>query len=354
MNPDLFSFLFFMFSDAILFSTLLYPTPTRKDTISEIILVSIQYLPTTERTEMIEYMKKSMAGTFFDKWLLMSGWMSTGPKEDESSSPQADAGKKRAADLSSEANEEVPPEQKRVKEEETCESQPTAGVAVAAAAATYADADIGVTSQAELEKLIRAIASNQALTAAQKSTTLQGLRDSVWKSNQRHKEQHCGMAEAPPTIVNASVASGPTFLSQSGGSNGIPKPTSSSMRRVTPPSMYFKKMKGKLEMVWNSESSPRIPNDDTVPLFSAAELAPTNHDGAAGSVLGCPHYARACKLRHPESGKWCTLISTRALPRFVTSHICCVMTFLTLPFSWTTSTYDRPPLCVPPLLRTTA
>jgi hypothetical protein len=252
---------------------------------------------------MIEYMKKSMAGTFFDKWLLMSGWMSTSPKEEES--PKEDAGKKRAADLSSEADEDVVQEQKRVKEEETCESEPTAGVAVAAAAATYSDANIGVTSQAELEKLIRAIASNQALTPAQKSTTLQGLRDSVWKSNQRHKEQHCGMEEAPPTIVNASVTSGPTFLSQSGGGgSGIPKPTSSSLRRVTPPSMYFKKMKGKLEMVWSSESSPRVPSDGTVPLFSAAELAPTNHDGAAGSVLGCPHYARACKLRHPESGKW--------------------------------------------------
>jgi hypothetical protein len=310
-------FSFYTFSDAIL--NPLYPTPTPKDTISEIILVSIQYLDTAERTEMIEYMKKSMAGTFFDKWLLMSGWMSKGSKEDESTAAKSDTGKKRAAESSSQADGDIPPEQepKRAKEEESheepTESQPTAGVAAAAAAAaTYSDANIGVTSQAELEKLIRAIASNQALTPAQKSTTLQGLRDSVWKSNQRHKERRCGMEEAPPTIVNASVPSGPNFLSQSGGSNeggsGIPKPTSSSTRRVTPPSMYFKKMKGKLEMVWNSESSPRIPSDDTVPLFSAAELAPTNHDGAAGTVFGCPHYARACKLRHPKSGKWCTLV----------------------------------------------
>jgi hypothetical protein len=321
MSPDLvYLYLFMFFSNAIFFALLCsallcsallcsaLPYPNPKATISEIILVSIQYLPISERREMIEYMKKSMAGTFFDKWLLMSGWMSRSPEEDETSSPKSDAGKKRAADTSSEAEEDVAQEQKRVKEEETCESQPTAGVAVAAASATYSDAIIGVTSQAELEKLIRAIASNQALTPAQKSTTLQGLRDSVWKSNQRHKEQHCGMAEAPPTIVNASVTSGPNFLSQSGeGGSGIPKHTSSSLRRVTPPSMYFKMIKGKLEMVWNSESSPRIPSDGTVPLFSAAELAPTNHDGAAGSVLGCPHYARACKLRHPESGKWCTL-----------------------------------------------
>jgi hypothetical protein len=39
----------------------------------------------------------------------------------------------------------------------------------------------------------------------------------------------------------------------------------------------------------------RCPDDGTVPLFSAAELAPSYHDGATGAVLGCPHYARACK-----------------------------------------------------------
>ena len=42
-----------------------------------------------------------------------------------------------------------------------------------------------VTSQAELENLIRAIVSNPNLTSVQKNTTIQGLRDSVWKSNQR-------------------------------------------------------------------------------------------------------------------------------------------------------------------------
>jgi hypothetical protein len=280
------------------------------DTIAQIMTMAVQNLDEANRDEMVKYMKQSMAGTFFDRWLLMSGWMSSkDPKEAES--PKSDAGNKRAAVPSPQVDGEVPSEPKRVKleeEEEIADTQPTAGVAVAAAVATYSDSDLGVTSQAELEKLIRAIAANQALTPAQKSTTLQGLRDSVWKSNQRHKEKHTGMAEAPPTIVNASVQSGPTFLSQSTGSSGagsgIVKTTSSSMRRVTPPSMYFKMIKGKLEMVWNTESSPRIPTDDTVPLFTASELAPTFHDGAAGTVLGCPHYARACKLRHPKSGKW--------------------------------------------------
>lgn len=54
----------------------------------------------------------------------------------------------------------------------------------------------------------------------------------------------------------------------------------------------------------HSESASKFPPDDkSIPLFSAAELAPTYHDGANGAVLGCPHYARACKLRHPSSGR---------------------------------------------------
>jgi hypothetical protein len=81
-------------------------------------------------------------------------------------------------------------------------------------------------------------------------------------------------------------------------------------RRVTPPSMYFKKnADGKLEIVYNSDGPVSRPDDDNdakVPLFSATELAPTYHDGATGAVLGCPHYARACKLRHPQSGRMYT------------------------------------------------
>lgn len=48
--------------------------------------------------------------------------------------------------------------------------------------------------------------------------------------------------------------------------------------------------------VHSDSQSSKFPSDDkAIPLFSAAELAPTYHDGANGAVLGCPHYARACK-----------------------------------------------------------
>lgn len=64
----------------------------------------------------------------------------------------------------------------------TCEAQ---GACVAASPSPTQDG--GITSQAELEKLIRAIASNPELDPVHKQTTIQGLRDSVWKSNQRYQ-----------------------------------------------------------------------------------------------------------------------------------------------------------------------
>lgn len=82
-------------------------------------------------------------------------------------------------------------------------------------------------------------------------------------------------------------------------------------RRVTPPSIYYKKnSNGKLAVAWDADK-PTQKADGQVPLFSASELAPSYHDGATGAVLGCPHYARACKLRHPVSG------------RLYTCRLCC-------------------------------
>ena len=42
-------------------------------------------------------------------------------------------------------------------------------------------------------------------------------------------------------------------------------------------------------------STQFYPNDGSLPLFSASELAPTYHDGGIRQCLGCPHYARSCK-----------------------------------------------------------
>lgn len=75
--------------------------------------------------------------------------------------------------------------------------------------------------------------------------------------------------------------------------------------------------------------------DQSVPLFSASELAPTYHDGATAAVLGCPHYARACKLMHPSSGRLytcrlcCEQERTRHIPdapldRYAVTEVLCM------------------------------
>jgi hypothetical protein len=304
------------------------------DTIAQIMTMAVQNLNDSDREEMVRYMKQSMAGTFFDRWLTMSGWngSSANANDEENESGAAAVHDTLARNdgvntISDQTEESVSEHgQKRA----SSHSEPSAYVAkrsrtnddevsqvtepawIETALGSQTPTGASVTSQGELEKLIRAIATNPSLTPAQKNTTIQGLRDSVWKSNQRQKEMNMG----PPTVVNVSVDSRPRFLPaarsetasvSSAGSSSLNTKT----RHVTPPSMYFKKTSDdKIEIVWSGDSRSTS-LDHTIPLFSAAELAPTYHDGAAGAVLGCPHYARGCKLRHPVSG------------RLYTCRLCC-------------------------------
>ena len=167
-----------------------------------------------------------------------------------------------------------------------------------------------VTSQVELEKLIRAVATNPTLSAKQKNSTIQGLRDSVWKSNMRLREK----VRSEPIQVNSVETNGPvpfpSHPQQSPSLSAESFSSSSRMRRITPPTVYFKRVGGKVEKVWSSDK-PGTHVPEEIPLFSAEEMAPTYHDGAAGAVFGCPHYARACKVRHPKSG------------RLYTCRLCC-------------------------------
>ena len=59
--------------------------------------------------------------------------------------------------------------------------------------------------------------------------------------------------------------------------------------------------------LYNKSSDPEATDPDllsVVPVFTQDELTPTYHftSTQGGPVLGCDHYARSCKLRHPETG----------------------------------------------------
>ena len=68
-------------------------------------------------------------------------------------------------------------------------------------------------------------------------------------------------------------------------------------KRETPPSKYFvKSTDGEVKLVLSNDPSSTKKNGDSIPLFSASELAPTYHDGGINRILGCPHYARSCEM----------------------------------------------------------
>jgi len=194
------------------------------------------------------------------------------------------------------------------------------------------------TSAAELEKLIRAIGTNPNLDTKQKNLTIQGLRDSVWKSNcrlsKRKREEwedetstaameHTGTQalHSSGDVVNPDRAMVPTGGTVSQPTHHLSfagaRPSASvgtRFKRETPPSCYYRKNKeGDVQLAWKHDPHSTSSNvmEASVPLFSAAELAPTYHDGGINRVLGCPHYARSCKLRHPTSG------------RLYTCRLCC-------------------------------
>ncbi len=276
------------------------------DMISEIMTMAVQNLNETDRLEMVKYMKQAMAGTFFDKWLSMSGWMedvkSTAPSSSNLKTEEEDD-RKRPIDSTN--NDDVGSGALKRTKMALPPAIPDLSVMASrsdsalpsVSTSQYRAGDI--TSQAELEKLIRAIFSNPTMTPQQKNSTIQGLRDSVWKSNQRLKSQSTTLTSPTSTSTSSDLGS-PTATT-----------TCTPIRRVTPPSIYYKNnAQGKSEVVWDAENPTPKP-DGQVPLFSVSELAPTYHDGATGAVLGCPHYARACKLRHPVSG------------RLYTCRLCC-------------------------------
>ena len=291
------------------------------DTMCKILTMAIQTLPASEREDMVYHMKQAMVGTFFERWLAMEGfWSSTSPDDgktdnnngNNSNINYGDDSKPAAAENETTRNETSADQSQASPKgaSQTC-CTPHDHPPEVFAKNVNASADSRkpkkepneVVSQEELQKLIRTIAANPSLTSEQKSATIQGLRDSVWQSNRKRKMDEISIVYEHADPHSRQLAS-----------------TSTRDRRVTPPSAYYRKSKsGKVKLVWSSDNDEsqdhseltKLPVDNSVPLFSARELAPTYHDGAAGAVLGCPHYARSCKLRHPSSG------------RLYTCRLCC-------------------------------
>jgi hypothetical protein len=278
------------------------------DMMAKILTMAVQTLPMSEREEMIENMKQAMVGTFFERWLVMEGFGSvcgSGPAASITAQPCSDAEDVKPLKIEAEVPEKVCCS-------DSSQSCLASSVCTEAGKCLFDTSNKTSIEQEDLEKMIKRIVANPNMTMQEKNSSIQNLRDLIWKNNRKRKcldDQESSFSSCSPAMAQ-HYAQGAS--SQNQQSHQFQESTSSTRdRRHTPPSAYYRKINDKVELIWSSESSAPFPLDGSVPLFSASELAPTYHDGAAGTVLGCPHYARSIKKRHPESG------------RLYTCRLCC-------------------------------
>lgn len=277
------------------------------DMIEDILTMAVQNLKEDDREEMVKHMKQAMVGTFFDTWLSMTGWNGGNGVGESSQTPGKRKRSASVAELSvasepspggsdSDGDSKRPALASNASNDKGGISSSTSGPAATAIAAHLSqsinNSQSGeITSKENLEKLIRAVVLNPSLTPMEKNTTIQGLRASVWKRNQQIMGKNAGTDEKSSN--NSNINNGRDDLH-------------------FPAAYYQRDTTGKIVPVWKLSNLDKS-TDDTkngnrisckiVPKFTATELAPTYHDGTTfGHVLGCHHYARACKLRHPISG----------------------------------------------------
>jgi len=157
------------------------------DVMIQILNLAVNNLPEDDRESMVKYMKQAMVGTFFERWLAMGGhsqgFENLEKKSVEKKESKSDASEDKVFKVKLPTEKENDNEQVADFIECNDPQSPSSSSSCSSSLSS-----LGVTTtQEELEKLIRAIASNPTLTSIQKNTTIQGLRDSVWKS--RHKRK---------------------------------------------------------------------------------------------------------------------------------------------------------------------
>lgn len=182
-------------------------------------------------------------------------------------------------------------------------------------------------TEGEIERVIRSVAGDKTLTEVERNSTIQTLRNSVWNNKQRQLREEAEeeakdsggggkkgrkrkLEEAAAGEASISTAA-TTTTSLTGKLTNvcaavpsqpfqIKKSMRQTRRNVTPAKYYVKNERGEIVLY----------TGDDLPLFTEEELVPTYQNESA-KTLGCKHYKRRCKLRHPVSG------------RLYTCRLCC-------------------------------
>lgn len=189
----------------------------------KILNLAVCSLPSDEREDMVECLKKAMGGTFFEKWLTMGGWDSSSVIVKQSNGDQNESEKK---DEKVRSNSE---------DSGTCTSQ-----------------------------------SALSGTKRKRSETTDAAA-----SHQDRKHVY----------FQGHIAD----------------------QRMRHPCKYYVMEEGQCKLVWDSTEAkcPFEESLEKVPQFAQSELTPTFHfcESKGKMVLGCEHYSRSCKLRHPVTGQ---------------------------------------------------
>ncbi|GMH94752.1 hypothetical protein TL16_g12993 [Triparma laevis f. inornata] len=296
----------------------------------EIMKLTVEELDVGEQEDMVRHMNKAMEGTFFEKWLSMGGWYKTSTPAieptgitDEAHDTLSPLSRGRSNSSCSALNDETRSSVSR-SSSLSSSTTPTCPTPNRNAPMTCDNCrDIGgcpshnpSVSDAEIEKVIRRISQDPNLSSQEKSNTIQTLRNTIW--NAKAARKNSSSSSSNPTAYNAdanadndSSSSTPPKRNLCSSSAHSPQPLPlqkknasmlSSRRNLRPASYYTRTTDSAPTLITNA--SAQIP----IPLFSSEELQPTHHKPG---VLGCPHYPRSCKLRHPVSG------------RLYTCRLCC-------------------------------
>ena len=193
----------------------------------QILNLAVNNLPEEDRVKMVTYMKQAMVGTFFERWLMMGGWIgsSGGLQKQQEQLKNKDnteneeetldlqkilcrvssskstcnilSSSKRKMDTKIKTSQDIHKslqvekviqneKMKKTKGNQEDNSLDQVGKTIFKESSSQPSLALTTTKE-ELEKLIRAIASNPELTPKEKNTTIQGLRDSVYKSRKKRK-----------------------------------------------------------------------------------------------------------------------------------------------------------------------
>jgi len=224
------------------------------EVMSKILNLAVCSLPAEERDDMVQHMKKAMVGTFFEKWLTMGGWVDDAATHYGDDAEDVDEMMDVDADADAEESKTTTDKKKRKKRN-------------------------GISSTV-------AISPSSSIASLPKDS----------------KRKHSTMIDTHPDDHDLSHTH-------------TKKPNRVYSRHVTdsrlryPSRYYIKTKKNKVVLIWNSldpqSNDGSSKSNNTIPQFTQSELTPTYHFSETKGclVLGCEHYTRDCKLRHPITGE---------------------------------------------------